>query len=398
MIAKADCKKPVSEPTGNAVHLIQATRVPARHSKMIRARVEGLGSEQVSLFEPDTSALTEQGLRMAEATVAPDLDNQVILLIDNESFNPVKLKKGLQLGKVHPVTVDPAEEQEDTVEDDPTIAMVTETSTADREEQVLKAEHVNPTGLSPQQLSQMQALLKEYMDIFSLQPSDLGTTDQMTHSIDTDDHRPIRQPPRRLPFSLRSKTNELVKEMLDQGIIQPSKSPWASPVVLVEKKDGTVRFCVDYRRLNSVTNMEVFPLPRIDDSLDMLAKSKFFSTLDLASGFWEVKMEPSSREKTAFVTHSGLYEFSVMPFGLVNAPSTFQRLMEAVLAGLSGEKCIVYIDDILVPGATWEEHLHNLRDVFEHLRSANLKLKSKKCRLAEHEVEYLRYVLSLIHI
>ena len=272
--------------------------------------------------------------------------------------------------------------------------MVTETSTADREEQVLKAVHVNPTGLSPQQLSQMQALLKEYMDIFSLQPSDLGTTDQMTHSIDTDDHRPIRQPPRRLPFSLRSKTNELVKEMLDQGIIQPSKSPWASPVVLVEKKDGTVRFCVDYRRLNSVTKMEVFPLPRIDDSLDMLAKSKFFSTLDLASGFWQVKMEPSSREKTAFVTHSGLYEFSVMPFGLVNAPSTFQRLMEAVLAGLSGEKCIVYIDDILVPGATWEEHLHNLRDVFEHLRSANLKLKSKKCRLAEHEVEYLGYVIS----
>ena len=127
--------------------------------------------------------------------------------------------------------------------------MVTETSTADREEQVLKAVHVNPTGLSPQQLSQMQALLKEYMDIFSLQPSDLGTSDQMTHSIDTGDHRPIRQPPRRLPFSLRSKTNELVKEMLDQGIIQPSKSPWASPVVLVEKKDGTVRFCVDYRRL-----------------------------------------------------------------------------------------------------------------------------------------------------
>ena len=94
------------------------------------------------------------------------------------------------------------------------------------------------------------------------------------------------------------------------------------------------------------------------------------------------------------MTHSGLYEFSVMPFGLVNAPSTFQRLMEAVLAGLSGEKCIVYIDDILVPGATWEEHLHNLRDVFKRLRSANLKLKSKKCRLAEHEVEYLGYVIS----
>ena len=165
-------------------------------------------------------------------------------------------------------------------------------------------------------------------------------------------------------------------------------------MVLVEKKDGSVRFCVDYRRLNAVTKMEVFPLPRIDDSLDMLSKSKFFITLDLASGFWPVKMEPSSKEKTAFVTHSGLYEFGVMPFGLVNAPSTFQRLMESVLVGLSGEKCIVYIDDILVPGATWPEHLQNLRQVFERLRSANLRLKSKKCRLAEREVEYLGYVIS----
>ena len=288
----------------------------------------------------------------------------------------------------------PTPRDRETAKTDPAVALVTEKSDADRKEQVLKAVKVNSTGLSSEQLTQMQNLLKEYADIFSLHPSDLGTTDQITHSINTGDHEPIRQPLRRLPFSLRSKTNELVQEMLDQGVIQPSKSPWASPVVLVEKKDGSVRFCVDYHRLNAVTKMEVFLLPRIDDSLDMLSKSKFFSTLDLASGFWQVEMEPNSREKTAFVTHSGLYEFSVMPFGLVNAPSTFQQLMESVLAGLSGEKCMVYIDDILVPGATWPEHLQNLSQVFERLRSANLKLKSKKCRLAEHEAEYLGYVIS----
>ena len=298
------------------------------------------------------------------------------------------------LGTVNPVTVDPTSKDREAAKNDPVVALVTEKSVTDRQEQVLKAVKVNTTRLSSEQLKQMQDLLKECADIFSLHPSDLGTTDQITHSINTGDREPIRQPPRRLPFSLRSRTNELVQEMLNQGVIKPSKSPWASPVVLVEKKDGTVRFCVDYRRLNAVTKMEVFPLPRIDDSLDMLAKSKYFSTLDLASGFWQVEMEPSSREKTAFVTHSGLYEFNVMPFGLVNAPSMFQRLMESVLAGLSGEKCIVYIDDILVPGVTWAKHLQNLCQVFERLRSANLKLKSKKCQLAEREVEYLGYVIS----
>ena len=317
------------------------------------------------IFEPDYGDMGEQGLHIADATVSPDLNDQVVLLVENNSFNPVKLKKGTLLGSVNPVIVNPVLEDKVAAED--AVAMVSEKSDVDREELLLKTVQMNTSELSSQQLTQIQALLKEYGDIFSLHPSDLGTTDQITHTINTGDHEPIRQPPRRLPFSLRSKTNELVREMLKQGVIQASTSPWASPVVLVEKKDRSIRFYVDYRRLNAVTKMEVFPLPRIDDSLDMLSKSKFFSTLDLASGFWQVEMEPSSRRKTAFVTHSGLYEFGVMPFGLVNAPSTFQRLMESVLAGLSGEKCIVYIDDILVPGATWEEHLQKLQQVFQRL-------------------------------
>ena len=388
-----EAEKPAS--TSATVHLIQATRVPAQHSKMIRAKIDikRRESDGAFLFEPNNSEFGGQGIHITEAAVSPDADNGVVLVIENGTFNPVKLKKGMLLGTANSVVVDPTPNRE-AAEADPAVALVTEEANADRKEQVLKAVKVNSSGLLSGQLVQMQDLLREYDDIFSLHPSDLGTTDQITHSINTGDHEPIRQPPRRLPFSLRSKTNELVQEMLKQGVIQPSRSPWASPVVLVEKKDGSVRFCVDYRRLNAVTKMEVFPLPRIDDSLDMLSKSKFFTTLDLASGFWQVKMEPSSKEKTAFVTHSGLYEFGVMPFGLVNAPSTFQRLMESVLVGLSGEKCIVYIDDILIPGATWPEHLQNLRQVFERLRSANLKLKSKKCRLAEREVEYLGYVIS----
>ena len=217
---------------------------------------------------------------------------------------------------------------------------------------------------------------------------------QLHHGINTGDHSPIRQAPRRTPFTLRKKIEEMVDDMLEKEVIQPSKSPWASPVVLVTKKDGSARFCVDYRKLNAVTKLDVFPLPRIDDSLDSLAHAKYFTTLDLAAGYWQVPMEPHSQEKTAFSTHSGLYEFRVMPFGLCNAPATFQRLMETILTGLARDLCVVYLDDILVIGKTFVEHLQNLRQVFGHLREAGLRLQPKKCHLALHSVEYLGYVVT----
>ena len=157
------------------------------------------------------------------------------------------------LGISSPVIIDPTPKEREVARGDPAIALINEKSDVDRKEQVLKAVQVNATGLSQEKEKQMQDLLIEYADIFSLNSADLGTTDQISHSINTGDHVLIRQPPRRLPFSLRSKINELVHEMLNQGVIQPSKSPWASPVVLVEEKDGSVRFCVDYRRLNAVT-------------------------------------------------------------------------------------------------------------------------------------------------
>ena len=187
---------------------------------------------------------------------------------------------------------------------------------------------------------------------------------------------------------------KMVQEMLDTGIIEHSSSPWASPIVLVSKQDGSTRFCVDYRRLNAITKLDEFPLPRVDDSLDLLAGMKYFTTLDLASGYWQVGMAPEAQEKTAFVTHEGLYEFSVMPFGLCNAPATFQRLMEITLRGLARLKCVVYLDDIMVIGRSFEDHLDNLREVLERLRQAGLKLKPKKCHLVQSEVTYLGYVVS----
>ena len=163
---------------------------------------------------------------------------------------------------------------------------------------------------------------------------------------------------------------------------------------MVRKKDGSYRFCVDFRRLNSITKKDVHPLPRIDDALDTLSGSKWFSTLDLASGYWQVEMDPADKEKTAFITPFGLHQFRVMPFGLTNAPSTFQRLMSTVLAGLSWVTCLVYLDDIIIFSRTVEDHWQRLTEVLQRLKEAGLKIKPSKCHLLCKSVRYLGYVVS----
>ena len=184
-----------------------------------------------------------------------------------------------------------------------------------------------------------------------------------------------------------------VEEMLAGGQIEPSDSPWSAPVVLVTKKDGSTRFCVDYRRLNLATVKDAYPLPRIDDTLDMLAGKRWFSTLDLASGYWQVSLSPDARCKTAFATHSGLFQFKVMPFGLCNAPATFERLMDRVLQGLRWSRCLVYLDDIISFGTTFDDTLDNLTLIFERLRSYGLQLKLTKCHLFQTSVPFLGHVV-----
>ena len=182
--------------------------------------------------------------------------------------------------------------------------------------------------------------------------------------------------------------------MQEKDVIEPSASPWASPIVLVRKKDGSTRFCVDYRKLNSVSRKDAYPLPRIDDTLDTLAGAQWFSTLDLISGYWQVEVDPRDRPKTAFCTTEGLFQFKVMPFGLCNAPATFQRLMDLVLAGLQWSHCLVYLDDVIVLGKSFSDHLQNLQTVFARLRQAGLKLKPTKCSLLQQKVQYLGHIVS----
>ena len=163
---------------------------------------------------------------------------------------------------------------------------------------------------------------------------------------------------------------------------------------MLSKEDRSARFCVDYRKLNSITHKDAYPLPRIDDTLDTLAGSQWFSTLDLVSGYWQVEVVEQDRDKTAFATQEGLFQFKVMPFGLCNAPATFQRLMNLVLAGVQWSECLVYLDDIIVLGRSFEEHLQNLSAVLQKLKCANLRLKLPKCAFCKKEVLYLGHRVS----
>lgn len=249
-------------------------------------------------------------------------------------------------------------------------------------------------SLDPEQREKLRDMLCRYADVFSRGDTDLGRTNLVEHYIDTGDSRPIKHAPRRIPPARRQEMEKAVRDLLAQGVIEKSNSPWSSAVVLVKKKDGTTRLCVDYRALNDVTVKDSYPLPRIDDTLDALVGARWFSTLDLKSGYHQVKMADVDKEKTAFSFGQGLWQFKVLPFGLANAPASFERLMERVLDGMQWKGALVYLDDVIVYGRTFEDELQRLEEALKRLRGANLKLSPKKCLMFQREVPFLGHVVS----
>ena len=244
------------------------------------------------------------------------------------------------------------------------------------------------------QVKAIGELLNDVKDVFSKDDYDLGRTHLAEHSIDTGDAKPIKQPPRRLPMAFAGEDRKAIEKLQMQGSIRPSTSPWASPIVLVRKKDGSVRPCVDYRRVNAVTRKDAFPLPRTQDCLDALSGSIWFSSMDITSAYNQVPVAEKDIPKTAFVTRSGLYEFTTMPFGLCNAPATFERVMELALSGLQWTSCLIYLDDVIVFGSSFDEHMSRLRLVLERIKLAGLKLKPSKCHFFQDEVVFLGHVIS----
>ena len=222
----------------------------------------------------------------------------------------------------------------------------------------------------------------------------LGRTDLVKHKIFTENVPPIRSRPYLPPLTSQTFINEEVQRMLENKLIKESTSPWTSPVVLVRKKNGKLRFCVDYRKLNNITKKDSYPLPRIDEMLDSLAGAKYFSTLDLMSGYWQVAMDPEDQEKTAFITRHGTYEFNVMPFGLCNAPATFQRLMDRVYKGIAYKYVVVYLDDTNIFSRTFDDHIKHLREVFTRIRKAGLKLNIEKCNFWMNKLPFLGHIIT----
>ena len=205
---------------------------------------------------------------------------------------------------------------------------------------------------------------------------------------------PVKQALRRQPEKYLLEIDNQVKTMLKQGIIEPAQSAWSSNVVMARKKDGSLRFCVDYRKLNELTVKDTYPLPLIQSCLGEVGKAKWFSTFDLRSGYHQVVMERKDADKTTFITRRGTYRFRVLPFGLCNAPATFQRLMDVAMSGLNLEICLVYLDDIILFSDTVEQHMERLEQLFQHLDQTNLKLKPSKCKLFQTEVLFLGHRLS----
>ena len=205
----------------------------------------------------------------------------------------------------------------------------------------------------------------------------------------------FKDPYRRIPPSVYEEVRLHLKEMLEADAIRPSQSPYPSNVVLVRKKDGSLRFCIDFRKLNSRTVRDAYTLPRIDDTIDTLIGSKYFLKLDLRSEYWQVEVKEEDKYKTAFtVGNMGFFECNRMAFGLTNAPATFQRLMERCLGELNLKECLIFLDDILIFSTTFEEHLERINAVFTRLQQSGLKLKPSKCEFFKTNVKYLGHVVS----
>ncbi|MES9883150.1 MAG: reverse transcriptase domain-containing protein, partial [Sedimenticola sp.] len=252
----------------------------------------------------------------------------------------------------------------------------------------------NTEHLNEDQKLKFARLLIRHKDVFAGSKYDLGRTDLLHHKIDTGSQPPIKQRTRRLPMEKMKIAKQEVESMLDNGIIEPSISPWASPIVLVDKKDGTTRFCVDYRALNQCTRKDSYPLPRAQDCFDAMGGTNWFSSIDLQSGYWQVAMDPSDADKTAFTCPLGLYQFRVLPFGLCNGPPTFERLMEHVLSGLQWTICLLYIDDVVTFSKTFDEHIDRLSQVLTRISNAGLKVSPKKCHFFQKEIHFLGHVVS----
>ncbi|XP_060758004.1 uncharacterized protein LOC132868818 [Neoarius graeffei] len=379
------------------VLLREATTIPPTSECVVWGEVENPKPGVPAVLEPLN--ITEA---VASGSVATTMEKQVPVRLCNFSTSKAALLKGVCLGllvEAYPEKPKSlwvkraATDGKSELENVSPLVIGRVATLADLPEHLHCLVEATSETLNEEQQQHFLQLLLTYQSLFAKGDSYLGYLSAVTHKIDTGLAKPVRQPVRRTPLGFQGEEETHLQDMLRAGVITPSSSEWASPVVLVRKKDGGVRWCVDYRSLNSLTIKDAYPLPKIE-CLDVLGRASLFSTLDLQSGYWQIAVDSKDREKTAFITKWGLYEYTRMPFGLCNAPSTFQRAMELVLRGLQWETLLIYLDDVIVLGRNVGESLNRLAQVFERLHEYGLKLKPSKCHLLQEEVLFLGHIVS----
>lgn len=374
--------------TSREVKVLKGRTIPPNSEAVVLAKIEGdCGKNKLWVVEGNNkmSGNENKSIIVSQSLVENKKNQYIPVRVLNHTNKAKTLRKGETIGKCETVSaIVDCEQHQQSIE--------SEMTTNNEEHKRTFSKWMEE--MESHQKNKARKLLNRFSSLFTSTNGQEGRTQVVKHRIDTGNAEPIKQAPRRVPLAKRGEVEQLIKEMAQNQVIQQSTSPWSSPVVLVKKKDGSTRFCVDYRKLNEVTKKDSYPLPRIDDSLDTLAGAKWFSTLDLKSGYWQVEIEDKDKEKTAFSAGDGLWQFSVMPFGLCNAPATFERLMEHVLRGLQWKTCLIYLDDIIVMGKDMDDHLKNLEEVFERIQGAGLKLNLKKCELFRQEVKFLGHKIT----
>lgn len=366
----------------------RACRIPGGTMKLVAATCAEQKSPTSVLFEPPESGLPG-GLLASPALLSVTRGTTYVPVV-NVGTRDVLLYPRTILGNLSntQVVTLPSGVTE--------VGLVTATSSSQTVGSSIadQIEAIDLGALSSEDQGTARDLLRRYSGVFSTHEGDLGCTDLICHEIPLLDDAPVRQRYRRIHPSEYEVAKAHINQLLESHIIRESSSPYASPIVLVKKKDGSLRMCVDYRRLNAKTRKDAFPLPRIEESLDSLAGARWFSAMDLASGYNQVPVAEKDRAKTAFCTPFGLFEWNRMPFGLCNAPGTFQRLMQRLFGDQQCQTLLLYLDDIVIFSSTVAQHLERMDVVLGRLQREGLKAKLSKCAFFQREVHYLGHVIS----
>lgn len=370
------------------VVVAETVTVGSKGEFMLRGKVRGgvLGRGDY-IFLVDQENLGRRGIGAACSihTLLGEESEFITIRIINPGATEVKLYRGTKLGEVECLSSPTSDHRICTIDND------NEGCSSKVIEEVLRR---HQTILNKEELHSLSLILKDYCNVFSVCSTDLGCAQEYKHEIDTGHCPAVAQGPRRLDMHIEEEVERLVEDLVRKDIIEPCHSPWNSPIVVIRKKCGAIRMCVDFRRLNAISRRPIYPIPDSKQLFDSLGGANYFSTLDLSMGYYQIPLKNGDIEKTAFTTRTGQYQFKRMPFGLSGAPATFQRVMSDILREFNWKACVIYLDDILVFGRTLQEHNERLVLILKRFSQAGLKLAPLKCHFMRKEVKYLGHLMN----